>query len=480
MRILVAITNYGTKNIEYAKRIIQEYRSMPFKVDIFVLSEAPKDYGSDISVLVGLPTKDPWSLPFGHKRLFAENIESYDLFIYTEDDMLIRKDNILAFLKASETIGSNFLPGFVQYELYPNGKKSYLQAHGPFHWIPDSVKRFGEYTFAEFSNAHSACYILTQAQLRKALASGGFLVAPHSGRYDLLCSASTDPYIQCGFTRVICLSHLQEFELHHLPNAYLNRTGLISNNSAGLHEDGYKLQIAALLEILDQKRSHEELFTTQKPLATLAWDKSYYELCRNDIVRLIPSYAKEILSVGVSWGATESYLLENDKRVVAIPLDSVIGRLAEERGIRVLPPDFGQAFELLIGSRFDAIVVSDVLQHIPNPVEILEKLGSLLRAHGVIVGSIPNLNFSRRLCGRLRAKSNRWAELRGEFNNIGLNLTNSLMLKRWLKASNLYPLEVRYEAYNSFPLIPKFVASHLSEKLVASNIVFVANRRHDE
>jgi 2-polyprenyl-3-methyl-5-hydroxy-6-metoxy-1,4-benzoquinol methylase len=467
MKIMVAIINYGMKNVEYAKQLIQEYRSMPFEVDIFVLSEAPKDYGKEVTVLVGLPSNDPWSLPFAHKRLFSENVDKYDVFIYTEDDTLVRKENIQAFLSATEQLREDILPGFIRYELYPNGDKNYTDIHGQYHWIPGSVGQSGEYTFAELSNDHSACYILTQGQLRKAIESGGFLVLPHSGRYDLICTAGTDPYTQCGFTRVICLSHLQEFELHHLSNAYLNRVGL--------DENGYKLQIEALQEVLDQKRSDRELFITEKPLATPAWDKNYYEPYRDDIVRMISSDAKDILSVGCGWGLTEANLIEKGKKVVAIPLDSVIGRLAEERGIRVLPPDFEHAFKMLAGKKFDAIILQDILQHLSNPIEILTKLATFLTMEGVLVGSIPSLSLIRRVLGQLHAKSNKWVLLNDQPNNIMLNLTNSSMLKKWLRASNLHPLEVRFETYPTSPQLAK-LAPFLPGKVVASNIVFAAKR----
>ena len=193
MKILVAIANYGVKNIEYAKRLIHEFQSMPFDVDIFVLSEVPKNYGLNVTVLVGLPSKDPWSLPFAHKKLFAENIDKYDVFIYTEDDVLIKTENILAFLSATEQINDGLLPGFIRYELYPDGKKNYPDIFGLHHWLPGSVAKCGDYVFAKLSNDHSACYILTQAQLQKAFISGGFLVPPHSGRYDLICSPGTLP-----------------------------------------------------------------------------------------------------------------------------------------------------------------------------------------------------------------------------------------------------------------------------------------------
>jgi len=167
---------------------------MPFDVDIVILSEAPKDFGEEVELLVGLPSEDPWSLPFGHKKLFSENVDKYDLFIYTEDDTLIRENNIRAFLRASETLPENLLPGFIRYELYPDGSKNYPEIHGPFHWNPKSVASFGDYAYADLSNDHSACYILSRRQLERALLSGGFAVPPHSGRYDMPISGFDSQY----------------------------------------------------------------------------------------------------------------------------------------------------------------------------------------------------------------------------------------------------------------------------------------------
>ncbi len=475
MKVIVAIANYGMKNVEYLKKLIQEYRSMSFEVDIFVLSEAPKDFGKDVTVLVGLPSKDPWSLPFIHKSLFAEMVDNYDVFIYSEDDTLIRQENILAFLGATEILGEDILPGFIRYELNPNGEKNYTDIHGQYHWIPGSVSQSGQYIFAKLSNDHSACYMLTQGQLRKAIISGGFLVPPHSGRYDLICTAGNDPYTQCGFTKVICISHLHGFELHHLSNAYLNFNGLITNNCAGLNEDGYKLQIKALQQVLEKKRSDRELFITEKSLVTPVWDKKYYEPCRNEIVRMIPDSAQNILSVGCGWGVMEAYLQENGKGVMAIPLDSVIGKLAEERGISILPPDFKQAFEMLGERKFEAIIVPDILQHLSNPVEILIKLRDFLCVDGVIVGCVPNLNISRMIGGRLFANKNKWAYLNDGFKKTSLNMTNKAMIKKWLRMSNLYTLELHYDNFTLSSSLA-LLTTNLPGYLTASSITFVAKK----
>ena len=467
MKILVAIANYGTKNAEHAKRLIAEYHTMSFDVDIVVVCEAPKGFGSGVTELVGLPAKDPWSLPFAHRKLFVENAANYDLFIYTEDDTLIREDNIRAFLRASERLPENLLPGFIRYELYPDGSKNYPEIHGPFHWVPGSVTSFGEYVYADLSNDHSACYMLTRQQLRRAVDSGGFSLAPHSGRYDLLCTAATDPYTQCGFSRVICLSHLPEFELHHLPNAYLNRTGL--------SEKDHRLQIGALCDVVSKKRSNCELFVTEKPMATMGWDKDYYEPCSVDLLQLLPPSADRILSVGCGSGDTEACLVERGKDVTAMPLDSVIGRLPERRGVRLLPPDFASAFEALGDERFDAILLPNVLQHLRDVVNVLSRLGGYLKPQGVLVGSVPNLDPIRRLLGRLVVRNNKWSSVSGTFDDTALHFTSARMLGGWLKASGLHPLDTRFDTYIPIARL-NGLRRRLPQGLVASNLVFAAGR----
>src|SRR5215471_2320282 len=99
LRVLVALASYGTSNDHYLFQLIKEYRSMSFHVDIIVLSNLEKQLGPNIEVLVGLPNRNPWSLPFPHKKLFAERLEKYDIFVYSEDDILITEKHLCAFLK---------------------------------------------------------------------------------------------------------------------------------------------------------------------------------------------------------------------------------------------------------------------------------------------------------------------------------------------------------------------------------------------
>src|SRR5580704_16300293 len=85
-RLLVAIASYGNTNNKYLAQLIDEYKAMSFEVDIVVLTNLEKEVRAGVELQIVPPGKNPWTLPFAHKKIFAERLEKYDLFIYTEDD----------------------------------------------------------------------------------------------------------------------------------------------------------------------------------------------------------------------------------------------------------------------------------------------------------------------------------------------------------------------------------------------------------
>lgn len=94
-RVLAAIAGHGTRNDHYLLQLVHEYHSMSHDVDIVVLSNIPKHVAARVEVfVVDLRGKNPWSLPFPHKRIFADRLNDYNLFIYSEDDTLIREKNL--------------------------------------------------------------------------------------------------------------------------------------------------------------------------------------------------------------------------------------------------------------------------------------------------------------------------------------------------------------------------------------------------
>jgi 2-polyprenyl-3-methyl-5-hydroxy-6-metoxy-1,4-benzoquinol methylase len=467
LKILVAIASHGTRNDHYLLQLVQQYQSMSFDVDIVVLSNIPKNVASKVEVcVVNLRGKDPWSLPFSHKRILGDRLNDYDLFIYSEDDILIREKNLRAFLEVSAVLPEDELPGFLRYEESVDGKINYPDVHFHFHWDPASVRSRGPYTLAFFTNEHAACYVLTQEQLRRAIKSGGYLVDAHEGRYALPETAATDPYTQCGFRKFVCISHLDDFLVHHLPNKYVG-------TRYGVGDPELRRQVRALLKIAQNGQHPVSLYEMETRLKECAYSKDYYEPAKPDVLSAIPKGVRSVLSIGCGWGAMEEWLGKKGLRVTAIALDSVIGGCAEGRGVEVIQMHLEGAWEKLKGRKFDCLLISNILHLVRNPIEVLSSFTSLLAKDSAVVVIAPNLSSLPVIWKRVR-HAERFKGL-GNYETSGVHITSSKTLRRWFKSSGLR-MERLINILPDRAKIAKHVTLGLMDAWLASEIIAVARR----
>jgi len=398
-KALVVIASHGDKNLSYLKRIIETYRNMrSVEVSVTVLSNAPKDLGPGVKVVVEVPSKRPFALTFLHKPLLAEEAENYDLFIYSEDDIEITERNINAFLKATPLLKSDEIAGFFRYEIGPDGIYSYPDVLSYYHWKPETVRKSGPYTVAEFSNEHSACYLLTKLQFRLALASDGFLRPMYEEGYDLACTAATDPYTSCGFRKVLLISEFDDFLVRHLPDRYVAE-------GVGLSDPLFRAQIATLNAIRAGDLPTSRLLDTETRIYHRRWSKSYYEKPSEALLNAVPGDAKTVLSIGAGSGEIESLLAERGLAVTALPLDSVIGAAAEKRGIEVIYGTLNEGFVALRGYTFDAVLVPNLLHLLPEPLEFIDRVAKLVAPGGTLLVAGVNLDFLPLALRRLKNPS---------------------------------------------------------------------------
>jgi 2-polyprenyl-3-methyl-5-hydroxy-6-metoxy-1,4-benzoquinol methylase len=435
MKTLVAIVNYGTGNDGHLSRVLDEFRGMPYDSDIVVTTNVSKNLGPDVEVVVGLPSKDPRSLAFAHKRILAERLDSYDLFIYCEDDNLMTQRNIDAFLWATDALPANDIAGFMRTETDPMGRMYFPEVHYHYHWDPASVWRTGRDAFAYFSDEHAGCYILTKDQLRVAIASGGFLVGMHQHKYGPLETAATDPYTQCGFRKMMCISRFEDFLIPHLSNKGIGY---------GISTPGEELytQLRALRHISDDGHSNGQLFRAETNLYSGHLSKSYYEPCQEKLISLVQEGARHVLSIGCGWGETEKHLIEKGIRVKAIPMDSVIAASAESRGVEIVYGDAKTARKKLAGERFDCVLLSNVLHLVRDPVEWLVSFSELLNPGGQMVASVPNLSKLRRLSRGIRLRGHP-ANPRS-YEQSGVHVTTGRIVRGWFRQAGLRPDQVVY------------------------------------
>lgn len=221
LKIKVIIVNYGPGQLNYLDQVVSEYKKMlRHQADINIYTTVPVKYPHTFFPESSLPSHLPapgHQLPWPSRDEMASQVENYDLFIYTENDHLITEDNIEAFLEHSKCLSEGHVSGFIQYELNPAGKK--VLVVNP-HWDKLTKKR----TLANFQlrNVHQGCWILLKEDLKRAINSGGFLVGLHAGPYGGMEQAASDPYTQCGLTKVFPTYYdlCERLLVHHLPNKY--------------------------------------------------------------------------------------------------------------------------------------------------------------------------------------------------------------------------------------------------------------------
>ena len=429
LRILVVIASYGRGNDRFLSQIIEEYRSMPFAVRIVVLSNIEKNLGAGIEVIVGLPSKNPRSLPFAHKKVFADRREHYDLFIYTEDDILTTEANIRFFLKSCTVLQDDELGGFMRIEKAPDGQIFFPDVHNHFHWELDSIRQRGDLTYAFFTNEHAAMYMLTRAHLERALRSGNFLDGPREGKYQMLETAATDIYTQCGLRKMIAISHLDNIVVSHLPNKYIGKMGLSAN--------AFRRQIGVLTSCNGEATHGPQLFPTDTkcPIVpfSIYYSKSYYEPAREDVLSLVPPDCGTLLSIGCGWGAAEEELSKRGISVTAVPLDSVISASIQTRNINVVSDNFGE-FIRKTESTFDCVLISNILHLVPNPTELLLQISSCLRERGTAIAVVPS-----------RIKLNAlWKFLRAgilhriiSYQECGVHFVSPSIMRSWFKRAGI-------------------------------------------
>lgn len=433
LRLLVVIASYGTRNLDLLKRVIARYQAMRYDVDVVVVSNEPKDLGPDVRVAVGLPSSNPWSLPFAHKPIFAENADRYDLFIYSEDDMEVKEEHVAAFLRVTPHLAPDEIAGFLRYEIDRSGEWSLPDIHGDYHWKPETVARRGAYTVAEFSNEHSAFYLINRAQLKAAIASGGFLREPYEGRYDMLCAAATDPYTSCGFRKVICISEIESFLSHHMSNRYAGQEGISLV--------AFKGQIETLMAIGEKAHPAATLAKVESWLMRGRWCKDFYEKPNGALLSMVPRGAKRILSIGCGWGATEAALKQRGAAVTALPLDSVLGAEAARHGIEVVYGTLDEGLRQLEGRTFDCIVIADLLHLLPDPQRLLDACAGLAPSGTIVVSGHNFGSFKIRLSRALKREG---FDKLSSYAESGIHLIGPGDIKKNLKRAGLTRVAVQW------------------------------------
>ncbi len=197
-RILVAIADFGGRN---TLPQVKQCFSNRAKVVTFSTVEGeyifPKSIGE--------------ALPFTHRNLFIDEVNNYDFFIFTENDILYPDETLDTYFNNYGVFGQSMPLGFLRYEQDQLIDFAATQS-------PSKIANIDfDKGFFEPKNVHQASYFLTQNQLKMVIDSGKYAVAASArGNYGKLETGASNVYFECGLTKVYPIKGLSSLSVIHL------------------------------------------------------------------------------------------------------------------------------------------------------------------------------------------------------------------------------------------------------------------------
>ncbi len=121
----------------------------------------------------------------------------------------------------------------------------------------------------------------------------------------------------------------------------------------------------------------------------------YYGNERREMLPFVPAEARRILDVGCGRGSFGAALKErlSSAEVWGIEMNSTAATEARQVLDEILSGDALEVLAELPTAHFDCIVLNDVLEHVPQPEELITLARSRLGPEGRIVASIPNVRY---------------------------------------------------------------------------------------
>lgn len=163
-------------------------------------------------------------------------------------------------------------------------------------------------------------------------------------------------------------------------------------NCGGVFLGNFQLGSQDLLKYYGKDYYKDSLKYGNKLLQLLIKISEKYSFWRKQ--RLILSYFSnrkskvKILDVGCGEGKFLANLNPQKFEAMGVEISKEASRICQKKGLKIINDDFSKAdFE---EEKFDVITLWHVLEHLNNPVEVIEKIGSLLTRNGILIIATPN------------------------------------------------------------------------------------------
>jgi len=118
----------------------------------------------------------------------------------------------------------------------------------------------------------------------------------------------------------------------------------------------------------------------------------YHDLCRPEILELIPTTAKKILDLGCGTGALGKAIKQRQECLCqGVELNKEASQIAEQNLDTVWCDNLNRFDPNFLNEKYDCMVFADILEHLVNPWNVLTRYAKVLANNGTVVVSLPNV-----------------------------------------------------------------------------------------
>ena len=159
----------------------------------------------------------------------------------------------------------------------------------------------------------------------------------------------------------------------------------------------------------------------------------YYDNIRYEMLKYLPEDAKRIIDIGCGNGAFAEVLKrQNNAEVWGIEYMDREAQVAKSKIDKVFSGPCENYIDEIPDGYFDVIYFNDVLEHLVDPYEVLDKIKYKLAPNGIVISSIPNVRYHNTFM-RLLLKKDWLYEDYGVMDRTHLRFFTDKSIKRMYK-----------------------------------------------
>lgn len=225
--------HYGSSNHEHFLTCLAEYSlyaDYALTTHVFLTEDCDLSAFPSLNIVKHvLPASLGKAFVLESKPVLYESRNDYDYYIYSEDDVLITRENFETFARVQSQLPLPYACGFLRYELKPNDDYKYLLDNHPVHSIHRGGRailkarhRINGLDFLEPYNVHQGCHVLTREMMRYLEKNYPRYFKQESFYAGILEGCASDVYFNSGLVKVVPVDQVEKLLVHHLADKYVN------------------------------------------------------------------------------------------------------------------------------------------------------------------------------------------------------------------------------------------------------------------